>query len=104
WLSGSGPFSINYSTFDYAGAALTSTLLTLNNVTGSNVTLSGVVYKNSRLSGQNYNYTIFGSSTGLNWTHVAEVGLLAGDSYERNDTANLIHWQNSLAAPAGLTG
>src|SRR6185437_14880031 len=71
WLSGSGPFSVNNSTFDYAGSGMssTSTLMSLSGVTNSTITLVDVTYGNSRTNSKNYNYTIYGSSAGLSWTN-----------------------------------
>ena len=97
-LNGTGPFSINNSTFDYNGNGIvsTSTLFTLTGVTQSTITLVGVIYGNSRLNGTNYNYTILGSSAGLKWANQQFTGALTGDAHEQNDTANFITW-----APSG---
>ncbi len=106
WLSGSGPFAIEHSTFDFSGTgqSSTSTLITLMDVTESTITLDNVTYRNSRLNDANYNFTILGSSVGLSWTHYIANGSLAGDANERFDTANLIQWSAGLPPPSGLTG
>src|SRR5205085_2159255 len=93
-LNGSGPFSINNSTFDYAGSGTvsTSTLLTLNGVTNSTKTLIDVTYGTNGVGLPKYNYTLLGTNTGLQWANGGYSGALAGDSNERNDTANQITW------------
>src|SRR5439155_9710404 len=93
-LNGSGPFSLNNSTFDYVGrgVASTSTLLTLNGVTQSTISLYGITYGNSLTNTTNYNYTILGSSTGLSWTNYSYTGALTGDDKERSDPGNHINW------------
>ena len=90
----SGVFSINDSTFDYAGNGVvsTSTLFTLNSVTQSTITLTDVTYGNSRANTHNYNYNILGSSTGLHWTNYSFSGTWTGDTHEQDDTANHILW------------
>src|SRR5262249_30922669 len=86
------------STFDYSGSGVvsTSTLLTLNGVTQSTVTLVDVTYGSSRANGTNYNYTIAGSSTGLYWINTQYSGTLTGDSHEQNDSGNHIQWSADI--------
>src|ERR1035437_1668047 len=99
WLSGTGPFSVNNSTFDYSGtgASANSTLFTLNGVTNSNILLTNVTYGKSRANTNNYNFTLMGTNTGLLWTHQQMIGPLAGNDYENNDLQDQIRW----AAPMG---
>src|SRR5262249_15443248 len=101
-LSFGGPFSINNSTFDYAGsgAISTSTLFTLNSATNSVITLTGVAYGNNGAAANKYNYTLIGSSTGLTWSNQQFGGALSGDAHERNDTSNLITWQTGNTCQA----
>src|SRR5262249_44060100 len=95
-LSGSGPFSINNSTFDYVGnlaAVSTGTLLTLNGVTQSTITLTDVTYGGNGVANPIRNYRILGSSTGLSWTNYAYSGTKSGDANEYpTDTGNKINW------------
>ena len=94
-LNGTGPFSINDSTFDYSGNGVisTSTLFSLNGVTHSTITLTDVTYGNSRANGNNYNYNIIGSSTGLQWTHQSYSGTLTGAANTEDDqTQQHIIW------------
>ena len=95
WLStgasGSGPFSINNSTFDWVGNTnpsgfiSTSTLITLKNVTNSTITLVNVTYGNSLANTHNFNYTILGSSTGLYWMNQQYSGGLTGSTNTQSD-------------------
>src|ERR1039458_9045884 len=95
WLSGTGPFSINNSTFDYAGsgAISTSTLITVSSVTSSVLTLTGNTYGNNGSAANRYNFTILGSSQGLNWTNQQYSGALILSTNSYNDkTGQYIHW------------
>ena len=96
WLStgpsGSGPFSINNSTFDLVGntnvkgVISTSTLITLNNVINSTITLENVTYSSSTTNTHIFNYTILGSSVGLQWTNQLYNGTLTGAANTNSDT------------------
>ena len=94
-LWNSGLFSINNSNFDYFGNGVisTSTLFTLNSVTQSTITLYGITYGKSRANTFNYNYTINGSSTGLQWTNLSYSGALSGAANTNSDlTQKHILW------------
>ena len=106
-LNGSGPFSINNSSFDYSGngAISTSTLFSLNGVTQSTISLTSVYYGNSRVNGTNYNYTISGSSTGLQWTNNLWSGALGGAANSQDDqTQQHILWGLDATPPGISTG
>ncbi len=93
-LSGTGPYALAASTFDYAGGGIasTSTLFTLNGVTPSTINVVGVTFGNNGTAGAKYNYTVAGSSVGLRWANYNYDGSLAGDLNERNDTSSKISW------------
>ena len=99
-LSNSGPFAISNSVFDYPGSGLssTSTLITLNNVTNSTITLVGVTYSSSTRNTYTYNYNIVGSSTGVQWTNQSYNGTLTGAANTEDDpTQQNIIWQTGNA-------
>ena len=100
-LLNSGPFSIQNSTFDYPGSGVgsTSTLITLQNVINSTITVYGVTYSSTSGNQYNYNYNIIGSSTGLSWTQQAYTGLLVGATNTEDDTTQ----QHILWAPVGCS-
>src|ERR1019366_1653367 len=78
--AGAGPWAIGNSTFDYPGSgqSSTSTLITLNGVTNSTITLTNVTYSSTSGNTYNYNYAIYGSSDGLHWDNVNASGGLMG--------------------------
>ena len=85
----SGPWSISNSTFDYSGSGVgsTSTLITLNGITNSTITLYNVTYSStSDVTTHKFNYNIIGSSTGLSWTNQAYSGTLTGANNTQDDT------------------
>src|SRR5205085_2467320 len=91
----SGPWSINNSTFDYAGSSsliAQSSLLTLSGITQSTLTLTDITYGNNGTATTKYNYSISGSSTGLQWTNKNYSGANVGDAHERSDPDNHIVW------------
>ena len=98
WLSGSGNFSMDNTTFDYVGSGLssTSTLISLNDVTNSTTTIEGPIFGNSHPNAQNYNFTIRGSSVGLQWSILDYNGALAGSSHTRNDPLGRIVWGTEI--------
>ena len=97
----SGPWSINYSTFDYPGSGVgsTSTLITLNGITNSAITLVGVTYSSSTRNTHTYNYNIIGSSTGLSWTNQQYTGTLVGAANTEDDATQ----QHILWEPVGCS-
>ena len=91
----SGPWFIRYSTFDYSGNGVvsTSTLLTLNGISQSTLTLAYVTYGESRANTHNNNYNIVGSSVGLSWANGGYTGALTGAANTEDDkTQQHILW------------
>jgi hypothetical protein len=100
-FTNSGPFSINNLYLDFSGNGVisTSTLISINGVTQSTITLSNVYYGNSRLNTYTYNFTLSGTNTGLLWTNQYYSGPLILHKNENNDPSNQILWGFHLLAP-----
>ena len=95
-MAGAGPWSINNTGFDYPGSgqSSSSTLLSLNSLANSSITLVGVTYSSTSGNAYNYNYNILGSSTGLQWTNLLYTGTLIGAANTEDDpTSQYIIWQ-----------
>ena len=87
-LAGNGSlFAISHTTFDYLGSGVgsTSTLITVNGVQNSTITLVDVTYSSTTGNKYNYNYTILNSSDGLQWSNLSYSGQLSGASNSFND-------------------
>ena len=80
-LAGNGSlFAVSHTTFDYLGSGVgsTSTLITVNGIQQSTITLVDVTYSSTTGNKYNYNYTILNSSGGLTWTNQQYSGKLSG--------------------------
>ena len=105
-LNGTGPFSVNNSTFDYngTGESSTSTLVSLNGVQQSTITVNDVTFGNSRSNTNNYNFALSGTNTGLSWTITNFAGALTGHAATYNDPSNQIIWSSSGTPTYHWTG
>ena len=103
-LAGNGSlFAVSHTTFDYLGSGVgsTSTLITLNGIQQSTITLVDVTYSSTTGNKYNYNYTILNSSAGLSWTNQQYSGKLAGANNSFNDKTQLhVVWQNNNSCQA----